>query len=344
MFPVFSAAMLLLMLVVSVFLATIFLRLGASWAKIDGVTWPRALYAALASNLVPLFVVGGFQALGGKAHGSGGSEIVLGLIQLGLQLAITWRLTAWILRTTVRRAAQAWLLQLIPAVGMIGIALVIIRPFFAEAFTMPTNGMAPTLLGPHWEGVCPECGRPTYCSMPRQQPRNAVPTAELMICQSRMHTVEVVPTNTDVHPGDHFLACKFLTPRRWDIAIFRAPFDPTVIYAQRIVGLPGEEVLIKDGGVWINGQRQEPPAALSGLSYGVDPRTKGLRLSAVDAPAKLGTDEFFVLGDFSQRSSDSRFWQQGAPGHPPYAVPASHITGVVTEIYWPPSRIRNLRD
>ena len=64
---------------------------------------------------------------------------------------------------------------------------------------------------------------------------------------------------------------------------------------------------------------------------------------APDRPAKLGADEYFVLGDFSQQAADSRLWETGAPGHPTYAVPQSYLIGVVTHIYWPPSRWRILR-
>ena len=59
-----------------------------------------------------------------------------------------------------------------------------------------------------------------------------------------------------------------------------------------------------------------------------------------DNAVVLGLDEYFVLGDFSARSKDSRLWQDGAPGHLPYAVPSDHIIGVVTQIYWPPERWR----
>jgi hypothetical protein len=62
-----------------------------------------------------------------------------------------------------------------------------------------------------------------------------------------------------------------------------------------------------------------------------------------DRPAVLADDEYFVLGDFSAQSSDSRWWYEGAPGHNPYAVPRSHVRGVVTHIYWPPQRWRVLR-
>jgi hypothetical protein len=63
----------------------------------------------------------------------------------------------------------------------------------------------------------------------------------------------------------------------------------------------------------------------------------------VDHSARLGEDEYFVLGDFSAMSKDSRLWGEGAPGHHPFAVPESHLRGVVTHIYWPPDRWRILR-
>jgi hypothetical protein len=96
--------------------------------------------------------------------------------------------------------------------------------------------------------------------------------------------------------------------------------------------------------VWIDGKKQTPPDSCQGIEY-LDRLGKwpdDLWGSAAK-PAKLGSDEYFVLGDFSACAKDSRLWQQGAPGHPPYAVPASYIVGVVTHIYWPPSRCRALR-
>jgi len=106
------------------------------------------------------------------------------------------------------------------------------------------------------------------------------------------------------------------------------------------------EVYIEEGSVWINGQRLEPPESLRGLKYVSEfpqawdaPEFWG----TADGPAKLGAGEYFVLGDFSQISADSRTWQTGDPGHPSYAVLKSHIFGVVTHFYWPPGRWRILR-
>jgi len=143
----------------------------------------------------------------------------------------------------------------------------------------------------------------------------------------------------DPHDPGHNRRCRRLPSNR-------SPADPTINYIKRLVGLPGEEVYIEEGSVWINGQRLEPPESLRGLKYLSEfpqawqaPRFWG----TADRPAKLGAGEYFVLGDFSQMSADSRTWQTGAAGHPSYAVPESHIFGVVTHVSWPPGRWRILR-
>ncbi len=103
--------------------------------------------------------------------------------------------------------------------------------------------------------------------------------------------------------------------------------------------MPGEKLEIHDGAIWINGQRQQPPVAIRGIRYSPTIDQHGQHLSGPGSvPVTLGPDEYFVIGDFVDQSSDSRFWERGAPGHPPYAVPASYIDGVVINIYWPPSR------
>jgi signal peptidase I len=150
----------------------------------------------------------------------------------------------------------------------------------------------------------------------------------------------MTPTDDQVFQGDRLIAAKFLRPERWDKIVYRYPEDPSINYVSRLVGLPGEEVRIDRGDVWINGSRAQKPAEISGLVYVADP-------IALDkptwGPVKLGGDECLILGDFSQRAKDSRVWTTGAPGHPPHALPESHILGVVTHIYWPPSRWRIFR-
>ena len=62
---------------------------------------------------------------------------------------------------------------------------------------------------------------------------------------------------------------------------------------------------------------------------------------SVERPAKLGDDECFMLGDFTDAALDLRFWERGAVRLS--AVPESYIEGVVTQTYWPFKRWRAFR-
>ena len=71
------------------------------------------------------------------------------------------------------RKSRPCLVILLVSCGFLGLALYVgIRLFFVQTYTVPTNAMAPTLLGRHWVGVCPECGEPAFCS-PAQLPVTA---------------------------------------------------------------------------------------------------------------------------------------------------------------------------
>jgi signal peptidase I len=203
--------------------------------------------------------------------------------------------------------------------------------------------MAPTLLGEHLEAPCPNCGQPAYGSAPDEH-SHLSPDGLQMICSKELRSVFVKDVSQMIGEGDRLTACKLVAPKRWDLIVFRYPAEPTVNYVKRLVGLPGEKLEIKDGAVWINGEKQEPPPSISGIRYTPTINSHGQEYSGPGSvPVELGADEYFVLGDFVDQSSDSRFWQKGAPGHPPYAVPASNIVGVVINIYWPPSRWTSFR-
>jgi signal peptidase I len=127
--------------------------------------------------------------------------------------------------------------------------------------------------------------------------------------------------------------------------VFHLPEDPDVLYVKRVVGMPGEQVVIRDGAVWIDGRKLSMPQELRGLKFELDPIPEEMLTvwGTPKTPAQLDDGEYFVLGDFSLRARDSRLWQIGAPGHHAYAVPASYVVGVATHTYWPLSRCRSLR-
>ncbi len=88
-------------------------------------------------------------------------------------------------------------------------------------------------------------------------------------------------------------------PSRWDVVILRhADGEESV---KRVVGLPGETVEIREGALVVNGARIEPPEHLAG-EYIVQKGRFG------HAPVALGDDKYFVLGDSSYVSQDSRRW------------------------------------
>jgi len=146
-----------------------------------------------------------------------------------------------------------------------------------------------------------------------------------------------------IYRSDRFVINKVVEPRRWDLIAYRDPLRQ-VRFTKRVVGLPGEEVYIDQGKVFINGQAVPVPAELQGLEFSLHQFDGRPALwGTPDSPAALGPDEFFVLDDFSIRGHDSRMWTKSVNGHPPYALPRSCIEGVVGLIIWPETRMRTLR-
>ncbi|MBU4398188.1 MAG: signal peptidase I [Planctomycetes bacterium] len=319
-----------------------FLQLGGRWAKIGKMTFLRAFGAIAAAEVVCWIL----WALFSRIPNAGLARTVFaGIILLILTLALTWLVIALILRTSLWRAAWAWLPTLVPRAGYFLLVLLTVKPYLIEAFVIPTNSMAPTIIGRHWEAPCPRCGSPAYSSVePDWSDYDSHNRPVLMICSREHRTCEVADPPRVELPGDRLLVNKLLAPRRWDVIVFKMPEGTQTDYCKRLVGLPGETVVIRDGAVWIDGRRLSPPESCAGLEYLAEIKDYPEKLwGSPSKPARLGPDEYFVLGDFSARAKDSRLWQQGAPGHPPYAIPADYIIGVVTHIYWPLSRCRVLR-
>ena len=100
--------------------------------------------------------------------------------------------------------------------------------------------------------------------------------------------------------GDQLIVDKityrFRDPERFDIIVFPFHYKENTYYIKRIIGLPGETVQIADGTIYINGQVLEE-------SYGREVmQDPGIAAE----PITLGEDEYFVLGDNRDQSSDSR--------------------------------------
>lgn len=95
----------------------------------------------------------------------------------------------------------------------------------------------------------------------------------------------------------------FQEPQRGQVIVFRYPRDPQQFFIKRIVGLPGEEVIIRNGRVHIVNANTPEGFALD--EHYLHPPDRG---TFPDGGRKLGLDEYFVLGDNRDFSSDSRVW------------------------------------
>ncbi len=311
------------------------LRLGLCWGEVEGVTWKRLSVAVggcfvihvLVALLMRLDFPSDNMALAALLFGLFG--VVIGdLVVIGL----AFQLGVW-------RSLKAWLPTLVVPIFALLSSFFLIRPLLFEPFLIPTNSMAPTIAGTHAEGVCPECGATTYFTPVDERMRTVGP--ERQICDN-FHVTEKTAADGEVSTGDRIAVAKFLTPRRWDLVVFRFPDYPSEFYVKRLVGLPGETIHIEEGCVFVNGKKLVPPTHLQGLEYmaQIPELSRQPSWGTPDQPAVLGEGEFFMLGDFSAAALDSRYWREGAPGHPPYAVPESYLRGVVTHTAWPPGRWR----
>lgn len=203
------------------------------------------------------------------------------------------------------------------------LVFLIVRPFFVQAFYIPSESMEPTLMG-HDAGYNPA-------------------------------------TNTDYPTAihDHIFVNKLVyrlrDPRRGEIIVFRAEKKADTagggqhenVLIKRLIAIPGDTVEIKkapDGQmrVFLNGRPliekvANPDGSCTGAPYCIkapmdDPQPEQAHY-AEGTPLHLGPNQLFVMGDNRNNSNDSRFWG---------TLPRNRVIGKAEVIFWPLSRIRIL--
>jgi len=132
----------------------------------------------------------------------------------------------------------------------------------------------------------------------------------------QVHGSSMEPT---LHNGQYLVVSKLIywvhPPERGDIIVFQPPNSPAEDYIKRIAGLPGEQVEIRSGEVWVDGILLDEPYIASPGSY--------------SGAWNLGDEEYFVLGDNRGNSSDSHSWG---------VLPRENIVGKAWLCYWPPEQ------
>lgn len=202
-----------------------------------------------------------------------------------------------------------------PSTILTGTFAFFFRALVAQPFTTPSSAMAPTL-----------------------EPGNYLWAAKFSYGYS----------NFSLPAGHALPAFSFAKsgPRRGDVVIFRLPSDPSVDYIMRVVGLPGDQIELRSGVVYLNGKALPREAAGDYAGSADFPGGKLFKETLPDGRAYLvldsGDDPFtddkqpvmvpaghyFVMGDNRDNANDSRF----GVGFVPEANIVAKAISVVT---WP---------
>jgi signal peptidase I len=161
--------------------------------------------------------------------------------------------------------------QVFEFLALLMTGILVARTFAAEAYIVPTGSMAPTLLGLHRAYTCKNC-KFRFTLGVDEDGRGGRP-----VCPN-CGDFEWKDATWVEGSGDRLLVHKFLydlrPPQRWETAVFQNPSDPGQAYVKRVVGLPGESILIRNGDIYIDGRiarkSQEQQHALRILVYNHD--------------------------------------------------------------------------
>ena len=207
----------------------------------------------------------------------------------------------------VREAGESILFALILAF--------VFRGFVGQAFVIPTGSMAPTLLGSHMDHVCSSCGYGYAVSLDRCRPGEMPGRVKCPNCDWE-DTPHGTPQAASAGDGIFTLSWPFalgskrLDPQRWDVIVFKAPFnmqtnskglpverEGQTNYIKRLVGLPGDVLAILDGDVYT-----AQAAALP------EPIRQGLLNNSLTGEQKEQLNEFLRI-ERKTTKAQSALWQ-----------------------------------
>ena len=157
----------------------------------------------------------------------------------------------------------------------------------------------------------------------------AVVLRTFVIAPFKIPSGSMRPTLTE---GDRILVTKILfrlrPPQRGEIVVFRSPENPKRPFIKRLIGLGGDHIEIRDGHVVVNGRVSDLP--IVNQTYYYNQGAYGQEKQIIDVPS----GSYYVLGDNSASSQDSRFWG---------FVAKRLMIGKALYIFWPPWRMRQLQ-
>jgi signal peptidase I len=208
-----------------------------------------------------------------------------------------------------RLGAQTWLLFTGAVLVVATVSGLYSRQFAGEPFRMPTDSMQPTLIGNHKTPAGMVYG-------------DRVVVYKLAYAKHRPQRGDIVVFKTS--------GILFSPASRHPISSNMVP--PNKFFAKRVVGVPGDKVSICPPFVCINGRELADPPFFQTMASGTGGYSgylNGGMFPSLKDEIVLGPDEYFVLGDNSSNSLDSRHFGP---------IKCDSIVGKVNWIYWPPGR------
>jgi len=189
--------------------------------------------------------------------------------------------------TTGGRRAFRATLEFLRSLALVLVFFMLVRAFVVEAFKIPTSSMEGTLLA-----------------------------GDFLLVNKAVYGADI--------PGLGMTLPAFADPERGDVIVFHPPHDPAKHYVKRLLGMPGDTLLMKEKRLFVNGVELDEPYALHqdpggdavhpGMTWQTgylgDPVSNGRYRPSRDnwGPIVVPEDRFFVLGDNRDNSEDSRYW------------------------------------
>ena len=184
------------------------------------------------------------------------------------------------------------------AISLLPIILIVlvIRTFMFEPFKIPSGSMIPTLL-----------------------------IGDFILVNKYEYGLRAPVTKTKI--------IDISKPKRGDVAVFRYPLNNKINYIKRIIGLPGDIILINNKKLKVNGKEIQKTQVSNDLPYlfteDIDDKKiyilEDLSEKTSELKYVVPQNSYFVMGDNRDRSSDSRFWG---------FVPESNLVGKASLIWF----------
>jgi len=149
------------------------------------------------------------------------------LFALAVLTGLVWGLDHWLLRPArAAGAAEPWPVEYARSFFPIILIVLVVRAFLFEPFRIPSDSMMPTLLD-----------------------------GDFIFVSKFSYGLRLPVINTKILATGE--------PQRGDVIVFRKPSDPSINYIKRLIGLPGDHIVVRGDAVWVNGQAM--PAHDTGL-------------------------------------------------------------------------------